>query len=125
MTTPPGRVMRAISRAARLGSEQIESGSPMATTSMKASAGTAGISTMSATVSVALCSRAPSLGRTCSTMDAELSTNVVGKPLLSSFRPHLPVPQPRSQQAALASRGTCGLTARQVSSSWKAQYGSS
>ena len=97
----------------------------MATTSANVSDGTADISMMSATTSVALCSRLPSLGRTCSTMAAAWSTNVVGKPLLSSFRPHLPVPQPRSQQWAVASRGRCGLTARHVSSSWKAQYGSS
>ena len=61
---------------------------------------------MSATTSVALLARGPivsSFGRTCSTIAAALSRNVVGYPLLSSLSPHLPVPQPRSAHGAVAS----------------------
>ena len=103
--------MRCISRAARSGSEQIESGSPIATISENCSASSCGMSTMSATTAVAFFSRGllSSFSRTCSIIFDEWSTNVVANPLLSSFKPHLPVPQPRSQHAAVESRGRCGL----------------
>ncbi len=65
--------MRAISRTARRASEQIDNGSPIASTTSNASLGTACISTISATISVPFDCRGPiaaSLDRTCSIIAA-------------------------------------------------------
>jgi hypothetical protein len=81
MTTPPGRLMRCISLAARCGSEQIDSGSPIASVSAKLSEGTSGRVTMSPTTKVARFALGPNssaFARACSTMAAAWSTKVVG-----------------------------------------------